>query len=278
MPVPDDFNSVKHFQDTLRRLHNKQVRDYFSDVGGDEWELDISTTRASLRAACTIDDNDTLTQCLYRYIFFHISVRRGEEFTEPVYGIPVGSFQQTRKFKPQIKLIFKEDREDVYPDYSPLTAEYTCRLMDVDSDTITQTKINQIALKIKQEFTSAGGYRFHKGKTLVTYYEPNKGYSLQVYAYSVAEGREIINKILNIQNHTPDWQNSTVNENQEPSQAYPTIPQTKTILGKSTRLPRKRPVGYVRFQYALLHLWGKDKAIPLCDRVYRFLDPIERSL
>ncbi|MEM8777784.1 MAG: hypothetical protein AAGF26_02700 [Cyanobacteria bacterium P01_G01_bin.49] len=277
MPVPNNFNTIKHFKDTLKKVHNRQVREYFRDTNLADDVLDISTPRGSLRSACLMQDKDTLPQAIHRYLFYHITVRAGEDFNTAVYGVPVGNYQERRRFRPQIKLFFKEDAQDVDSDYRPLTAELTCRLMDESSETITNIKINDLARAVAREFLPNNGYQFHKGKTLVSYNNPQQGYGLQIYAYSVSEGREVIKKILAIQNHTPDWAHSTVNENQEPSSAFPTIPPRATILRQVIRQPRKRPVGHVRFQYALLHLWGRQKPVVLCDRVFRFRDALERA-
>ena len=276
MALPENFNSVEHFQGVVRKVHNRKVKDYFSDVGADGIDPDITTSRGSLRTACIIDDNDTLTQSLFKYMFYHLTVRRGEEFLEPCYGIPTGTYQQTFKFRPQIKLIFKEDLDDVELGYRPLTMECSFKLMDEDSDSLTKTRPQSFANKIKTEFMAVSGYKFHKGKHQLIYTDKDKGYQLKIYPYSVTEGKELISKILDIQGHTPDWENLNKSENDQPSGAYPTIPSSKQILGKTQRQPRKRPVGWVRFQHAECHIWGLTKPVILADRVYRFLEALAR--
>ena len=54
-----DFNDFEHLQSVIRKVHNKEVREAFSDLGGDEWLPNINTPRASLRQACTIYDSDS---------------------------------------------------------------------------------------------------------------------------------------------------------------------------------------------------------------------------
>jgi hypothetical protein len=183
----------------------------------------------------------------------------------PIYGIPVGQAHETRKFKPQVCLQFKERADEVDPDYRPLTAEIKFRLMDETEDSITESKLKTIANKIKTEFGANGGFKWKKGKTLCAYNDPEKGYKLHIYAYSTSEGKEVINKVLDIQSHTPDWEKLTINENDQPSSAYPTIPRTKTIAGKTVRLPRRRPVGTVRFVRATCAVWGLTRPVPLID-------------
>ncbi|MBW4568619.1 MAG: hypothetical protein KME31_11510 [Tolypothrix carrinoi HA7290-LM1] len=46
---------------------------------------------------------------------------------------------------------------------------------------------------------------------------------------------------------------------------YPTIPGNQSILGKTRRKPRERPVAYVRFRWAELKLHGLVNDIILYD-------------
>lgn len=276
MTLPDNFDDWEHFQDTVRRIQRRNVLEFFSDVGDESWDPDITTTRGSLRVACMPSDNDTVMQMIARFLFYHITIRRGEEFTEPCYGIPIGTYHETRKFRPQVRLYFKEDLDEVETGYRPLDAQICFRLMNETESTLSKSELTTLANKIKTEFTTNNGYKFKKGKTLLSYNEPEKGYKIQLYAFSATEGKEVIGKVLDIQNHTPDWSKLTINENDMPSNAYPTIPPTKTILGKQRKQPRKRPVGFVRFQYATCAVWGLTKPVALVDRIYRFGDPLVR--
>lgn len=275
MPLPDNFNPVEHFQDVVRKTHNPQVKRYFNDLGGEDIDPDISTPRSSLRTACLLDDDDTLTMSLFKYLFYHFTVRRGDEILEPVYGIPVGTYHETRKFKPQIKLIFKEDLDTVEDGFTRVEAEITFRLMNETGETLTNTKIERLARNIKNELAIGDGFKFKKGKKLCSYNDPEKGYKLQLYCYDEPEAMKVVEKVLSIQNHAPQWENFNESKNKNEKKAYPTIPPKKKIVGKNRRIPRKRPTATVRFQYATLDVWGLKKPIPLVDRVYRFLDPIE---
>lgn len=272
--LPNDFNSWEHFQKIWMRTHNRNVREQFSDVGDENWDPDINTPRASLRLACTMVDTDTVQQCLARWLFFHGDVRQWEQFNEPVYGIPVGTWHESRKFKPQIRLFFREDLDQVEEGYHPLKGEINFRLMDESSEEISMFKLENIARQIKTEFGAKGGFRWHRGKYLLCYNDAPKGYKLHVLSYSEADGKEVIQKVLNLQNHTPNWSRLTVAQNASPRDAFPTVPNRETILGKSRRLPRRRPSGYVRFQHATCAIWGLTKPVALYDRTYRLLNPL----
>ena len=41
--LPLDFNDFEHLQSVIRKVHNKEVREAFSDLGGDEWLPNINT-------------------------------------------------------------------------------------------------------------------------------------------------------------------------------------------------------------------------------------------
>jgi hypothetical protein len=271
--LPEEFREVEHFQDVLRLTHNRQIKEFFRDLK-EPWDRNIKTSRSSLRTACQIEDDDSIVLSIAKFLFYHITVRRGEEFTEPVYGIPVGNFNEQRKFRPQIKLHFRESLSEVDPDYRPLRAEISMRLMNETPESLSKTELTKLAKAIKAEFVTGKIYQFKKGKVLVTYKDLENGYDFQLYVYSKSEGIEVIKKCLSIQNHKYESEFLNVSENENTSQAYPTLPKKKTILGKSTSQPRKRPVGNVRFQYAIASLWGVTKPIGLVDVSGRFALPL----
>ena len=270
MSLPPDFSPAEHFQDVARRTSNLEVKEWFADLASDE--VDIGTPRSSLKAACTHQENDSLVLTVGRMLLFDLVVRR--VWNRGVYGIPVSSFQEQRRFKPQIFLYFQEDEKDVEPGYPPISGEISFRLMNHTSDSITPAIATTLANRIKSEFAGGGGYQWKKGKIMVSYSEWDKGYQLQLLCRSKTEGREVIGKVLDIQNHSPNWKHMTVNENEEPASAYPTIPPNERIYGKNRRVPRRRPVGDARFQYALLHVHGLQNPVCLVDRSGTWPDPL----
>lgn len=270
MPLPPDFSPAEHFQDVARRTSNLEVKEWFADLASDE--VDIGTPRSSLRAACTHQENDPLVLTVGRMLLFDMVVRR--VWNRGVYGIPVASFQEARRFKPQIMLYFQEDERDVEPGYPPITGEVSFRLMQHTSESITPAIAATYANRIKSEFAGGGGYVWQKGRTMLSYYDREKGYALKVLCRNKSDGRAVISKALDIQNHTPDWKLCKVNENEEPGAAYPAVPQNERIYGKNRRPPRSRPVGDVRFQYALLHVHGLQNPVCLVDRSGTWPDPL----
>lgn len=270
MPLPSNFSEWEHLQGQISRLHNRMVRDWFNDAPDD----DISTPRGSLKRACLIQDNDTIPLVQLRLWLFEVTFNHAKAFHPPLYTIPSMAYQDECKFKPQVSLYFLEDLNDVEPGYNPVSGEISIRLMNKTSENITMTEVQAYANRIKTAFAGTSSFVWRKGKVMCTYTDTERGYRLQLLCRDKAEGRRVIEQVLDIQQHAPDWKNMNVNENEEASSRYPTLPPTERILGKTVRLPRRRPIAEVRFQYAVLHVWGNGNPIVLVDRSGNYRNPI----
>lgn len=168
---------------------------------------------------------------------------------------------------PQINLCFVEDLADVDPDYAPVTGEISFRLMGPAAAAVTPTQANTFANRIRTAFGNGGaGYIWRKGKDMATYTDWAKGYQLQILTRSRSEAKEVIGKVLDVQNDTPDWEKMNYSENDAPMAAYPTVPELDVIYGRSRRRPRRRPVADCRFQAAFLHIHGMPNPVVLYDR------------
>jgi hypothetical protein len=248
------------------------VRDEFSDIT--DGDLDLAVPRSSLRWACLLKDNDTCDMMIQRFLLFYFTLRRAQDLQQPFCGIPLDDLQASRKFKPQITLYFKEDQNDVEEDSRPTWGEISFRLMNESSTSITRTELTTLANKIKTEFGAANGYVWKKGRKLYSYIEKDKGYQLQLLCRDEATAKELITKILDIQSHTPDWKFLKSNIADDENESFPYNPGSQTILGKSRRKPRRRPMVDVRFQYATATIWGLNKSMALYDRSFTFLDAL----
>lgn len=263
--LPENFNSFEFLQDVVKRIFLEDIREEFRDLG-DGWTPDTAVPRSALRVACTPTDQDTGNMLLIRLFLYYFQLRKAQDLQAPIYGIPVASYDESFKYRPTITLYFKEDQEDVDPDYQPLRSYSSYKLMDKKSETLTTLELTNLATKIKSEFGLNNGYKWKKGKILCTYKDKIEGYQLRIFAWSDTEGKKVISKILNLENKTPDWQYFGINKIDDESTAFPIIPANKNILGKTTRLPRKRPVGNVRFTHATCQIWGRTKPVVLYCR------------
>ena len=267
MSLPDEFNSFEHLQDTWRKVHNRRVREHFRDLADpdQEWDATIETPRGALRVACTMSDNDTADMIQIRSFLFWVVLGEAAALQTPVYGLPIPGYQASRRFHPQIQLYFQEDHADIEEGYAPVTGEISFRLMNQTAESLSEAEVNQYALRVRSAFALGMGYIWKKGKLMCSYTDIEHGYKLQLLCRSKSDARDVIEKVLDIQNHTPNWKFLNVSENEETMERYPTIPGNQYILGKSRRKPRARPIANVRFKFASLHIWGLPNPITLID-------------
>lgn len=272
MSLPSQFTHSEHIQSVTRKVYNDDVKDWFSDLGGEDWDRDIGTSRGSMRVACTHDDNDSLLLTMIRMQLFDNMVRKpNSQFPSN----DVDEKQQvSRKTKPKIVLHFWQDAADIDPEYDPVRGRISFRLMDKTASTLTQADLTNYAQRIKSNFGVGSGYVWPKGKIMYSYTDWESGYQLQLLCRNISTAKEIISKTLEIKNDVPNWANLNTIENSEPNEAYPTIPGTEVILGKVEKQPRYRPIATVRFQYATLSLGRKRDDITLIDKTGLLKNPI----
>jgi len=272
MALPDNFSPVEHLQDTLRRVYNQEIKEWFSDIDSDE--LDIKTSRASLRTALLHADADSLQTTQTRMMFFEFVMAQRWRQLAAAGDTTTLSDKVLRRTKPKVTLYFQEDFEDVEPGYAPVTGEISFRLMDESTTSMTNAKANALGLKVRSEFVTGGGFIWKKGRNYYSYSDWVKGYQLQLLCRSESDAKGLVGKVLDLQSHSPEWEYFNTNENDQPAQSFPTVPGKETILGKSRRKPRRRPVASVRFQYATLRLAGLANPLCLVDRSGTWPDPV----
>lgn len=261
MALPDNFSPWEHLQDTVRQAVNTQVRNEFSDI---EVDNDISTPRASLKLACLHDDKDNGFMTLIRLVLYYVVIK-GFGFPE-IYSVPISTVNEGLRYRPQIHLHFVESARFIRSGETPVDSQIKFRLMNEKTETLSQSDALNYARKIKTLFGSGSGFTWARGKNMFTYSDGTKGYNMQLLVQSEAEGKRIATRVLEIQGHVPDWQFANYKQNLEPTQAYPTNPPNKLILGKSTRAKRRRPVTTLNFRHAFLHVEGLPKPVVLYDK------------
>lgn len=272
MAIPAEFNEVENIQSLIRRYLNRQVREDFKDLGGDDWEPEVGTTRGAMRHALTHQDSDSLLMTQTRMFLYYFTYGKAQALQAPIYGTPVDEFQQTFRFHPQVRLFFYEDQSLVEDSYQPVKADISFRLMNETEITMTPANAKTIAGKINSLFATGKGFTWKKGRETWAYYDDSKGYRLRLLAWNEVEAKKVIEQVLDIQGHTPDWERflSTTLKKRN----FPTIPPTKFIYGKQRRLPRDRPIAFVRFRYAELKIWGMNNAINLVDKTGTRRNPL----
>jgi len=198
-----------------------------------------------------------MNQALAQVVALHQMLR--EKDIGEFYGEPIASFQARRKFKPQIVLHFLQPPADIKQNYPRLDGRISFRLMGEESTTITDQKMEAWARKIKNRFGGTTPLEWRRGKELWCYADWDKGYQLQLLVEAGQEAKRIVEQILDIQGHSPDWKNLFRNTNEQPFDRYDETPGSQLILGKMERRPRQRPLARLVFTYAELHLHGLPK-------------------
>lgn len=276
MALPANHNPWSHFISVVTQVQNRIIKEDFNDVGDDDWEPNINTDRASLRVACTIRANDSAPLVLLRLMLYYIVLRKAQDLQLPVYGMPTGTLQAQRKFRPQITLYFSQDITTVLRGKDPITGEISWRVMDETTSSMSRSKIEIIANKIKTHFGAGSGFLWSKGRYMITYTDWNQGLQLQILCKTVTEGEQVIQKVLDVHGASFVRKKMNVVENQDDDARYPSTPDRELILGESVELPRERPLVDVRFRYATLTLHGLKRPIHLYDKTLRLPDCVVR--
>lgn len=266
MAIPSDFNEVEHLQSVIRRYLNKQIREDFQDLGDENWEPSVTTTRAAMRHALTHKDNDPIQVTLGRMFLYYFTFEKAASLQTPMFGTPIQDYQESFKYHPQIKLYFQEENDGVEEGYKPIRTEITFRLMNETEKTITPVDARRIAQRIRTNFALNGGFRIKRGKETWLYHDSHRGYRLKLFVWNEAEAKRIIEQVLDIQGHTPDWDSYLKDYTNRKDLKTSPAPKTETIYGKVRRLPRQKPVGFLRFRWAELYIWGLPRPQTLVDR------------
>ncbi|MFN6487909.1 MULTISPECIES: hypothetical protein [unclassified Nostoc] len=259
--LPDKFNEAKHLKEQYLKEFNRQVEKYFSDLPSD-WKENVADDRSSMRVACTMKSTDSFSMLEMRRSFFFDLLGQGRKNLAVIHG-SYESFDAPVEGHPKVKLYFSQDAGSVPKGYTKVDAEISFRLMNETAATFTPTDAHALAVKIKQQFVSAGkGVQFTKGKDIYAYKDTAKGYRLQVYSTTEADAVDIIKRCLEIQNVTFLENNLTKHEPKKTSQ--PKTPK-KLVYGKEREGRRYRPIANVRFRYAVVEVPGMNKEIVLYD-------------
>lgn len=279
MPLPEPFSDIEHLQLVIRRYLNKQIKEDFRDIfgDGDTWEPEVGTTRGSMLRALLHEDSDPIHVTTARMMLYYFTYGAAKAMQPDVYGSTIISFDRQRKYKPKITLYFNNKGYDPNKKNELIEGEISFRLMNESSTSITQTELERYATKIKNLFTSPSKFIWHKGRTMASYTDWDKGYQLQLLVTNEAEAKRIVEQVLDIQSHTPDWKFLNINENSEPAERYPVNPGNQTILGKSREKTKQRPVEDVKFRYATINIHGLGRGINLVDTTYTRANALERS-
>lgn len=270
MALPNNFSEFEHLQSVVKKVHNRAVRQFFKNQS----DNDIATPKASLKHACLIKDNDSQPIMMQRQWLFEVTAGHARSLHPEIYGIPVDDYQRNTKYRPQIKLYFKQPRIEIDANQTGLKqgeGQITFRLVDETSETISRAKAERLARDIKRELGTPL-LRWEKGRFKVTYKDLDKGYDLRLLVKSRTEGEQLVRKVLSIQGHSYDDESFQFIDNNLPVSQ---TPGTHRVYGRQTKKPLKRPAVSVRFLSAQMLIWGRPQAVNLVSHGTRLREVIE---
>jgi hypothetical protein len=260
MPLPDEFSPWHHLLEMLLSTHNRRVEQTFIGVPHN----DLETAMGGMRVACFITEDDTVDMIVLRMMLFYF-VFEGH-LPQPIYGIPVASYDVSFKYKPQVHLYFKEDHSAFLMETKlpPATAEIGFRLMHETSATMNEGKARSIAARINEFFALEGGFTFQKGHLIVSYRDKDRGIETKLFVENEGEAIRVVERVLEVMQVPFDEHRVTVHQSK---QSFSQMPPEKEIYGKLRRGARKRPITRVRFYRAELFIEELGQAIILVDRL-----------
>lgn len=180
-----------------------------------------------------------------------------------------------RSTKPKVRLTFIENiKKTKQVKTQPAVGEVSFRIMDHTAQSLTEQQLITLAKKIKTKFGGKTPFIWHKGKRMLTYSDWNEGYQLQVLCNKKESGKALVEQILDLRGKSPKWECANYVTCDQESKKYPSKPEHEIILGKSRRLPERRPVVDVEFAYATIQLYGLNKPVVLYDRTGLLTDII----
>lgn len=200
-----------------------------------------------------------------------------EALVQEAQGLIQGNKQPKikRRYHPKVTLVFSEDKYvAVSKNRSPIIGEIGFRIMTETHKTMTESKAKVIADRIKLKFAGETAFQWNKGKQMFSYTHWELGYQLQLLCTNETEARRIIEQVLDVQQHSPDWENLNANTNAMPEQRYTETRQTEYIYGESRQVDNQRPLATVYFRYAFMTLEGIKQPIDLVDTTNRLDNPI----
>ncbi|MHC5720080.1 MAG: hypothetical protein ACYTX0_50620, partial [Nostoc sp.] len=117
----------------------------------------------------------------------------------PLYAIPTEDYQSriSYAYRPEVKLIFREDYSTFLTEnkLQRAKAEIGWRLINESSVSMSQSKAQSIALRIKEVFAEGQGFTWQRGTLQVTYRDPQHGVRFSLFAASQAEAVRVIEKV-----------------------------------------------------------------------------------
>ena len=254
-------------QNTLRQLHNREVREVFADVydaptDGTPYDPSkvtaLDSPRRVLRTDCLIEDNDSFADMWMKAKILEYMKDTDAPLLLPNYDdIPI-----TVKDKPHVHLVFIEKKSTAITNRRRrVQALISFRITDKTISTITRTDLTELKREINLAFPSS--YTLNKGRIKYSYRDKANGFEFILSLTSESEAKEIITKVLGIRDKTPDWE--LLRAATAPDANF-TVRKTVSVLQTLEKLPLLRPLAVCYFRKAVIS-FGRLRSEVLVERV-----------
>ena len=261
-----DSSPFERRQNTFRQLHNREVREAFSDVfdvPADGIPYDptkitpLASPRRLMRNDVLIEDNDSFSEMWLKRELIKFMKDDDSPVLFPNYDdIPV-----TVRDKPHAHLYFIEKKSAAtIARRRRIDALISFRINEKTISTVTRTDLNELKREINQAFPSS--FVLNKGRIKYSYRDKENGFEFILSLRSETEAREVITKVLAVRDKAPDWENlrsSTSEQNFD-------LTKRINILSVSEKLPKQRPIAdcYLKKAYVT---FGRFRTETLIERM-----------
>ena len=274
-PQPQIEVKATNLIEVLNRLQNITVERFFANNPDDT--TTIAEQRIYFKDALTIDvEADNIVTAFTKFYAMDRFQGLDADALNEVYTIPLSTVANIDlRGKPQLHLYFVE--ANYLSDSDRRIADGQIggiRLMDKTSQSLTLTELTSLGEKCRDLFNS---FLWNKGKSMVSYSDPEKGYNLQILCQTKEGGVETLSKVLAIRDHEVIGKYVNFKENSEPDQAYPDIFSEVEILDKKYKTERRRPEASVKLRAALLFIDGLQKPKVLYDSSGKYREALVRN-
>ncbi|WP_413175389.1 hypothetical protein [Anabaena azotica] len=151
-----------------------------------------------------------------------------------------------RRFKPHVYLKFTELTKDRPKDEtrSLIKMQISFRLMN-ETSSIALEKLKTLSEKIIAKFSGETPYKISKGARRFSYADHERGYQFNLQVISELEARRVVDDVLGLQGHTPDWDLLIPLGNQNASTPKPK--EKELVLGEKVEQEVQGIPGIVTF-------------------------------
>ncbi|BAZ29950.1 hypothetical protein NIES4074_23980 [Cylindrospermum sp. NIES-4074] len=271
MAIPENHSPIEHLHDLVRKKHNQEVRRFFKNQSFDE---PAGTPKQQAAYACLMKDEDNAETMIMRKLFFEFDCGHAQSLQTPIYGVPVQELQRDTKFRPQIKLHFREPFDfEKHGDgtVSRVTGEIGFRITNKTSETISRADAVEYARQIKAEFAPSK-LTWKKGHFKCTYLDIENGYDLRLFCLNKSEGISTIQSVLKILDKPYSDNNFQFIEN---TKEFPANPGTHRVYGRTVQKFKQRPIADVKLTHAQMLVYGQIKPVNLVSVAGRLKNAIE---